>query len=557
LALAVGAAAGCGGGGGSGADAGGADAGGADASDGGPEAPPDASLSRRLIAGRARLVGTHTTACSQGASADHWCAFTLPGGVLGSTELWVIDTEKALSGTVACDGSDTSCLRLTTTLWTGAPTSGVQHPFAHHFYGQTLIFYSGAVMGDFFSGPILAWRPGWAAPRLLAAQASSCDGHPASDVALCVENEQIQAAIANPHFDLHAGRIGTDPLPLAATIYVSTVTNASQWSVAFSPAGDYLAYSTGGVVMTDPETLYVVKVDDVAAPEKHVTVGKGLSQWDISPDGKRWYYLRDYNYPPRRPPPGTTPLDPSGTLATADFPAGGNEVSLAPQVGSYVLLGDSTVDRGVSFLDQITAGRGNYKIIPDLTKPTIVNTVTTGLLSAIASPDARFSYLQTSYDDVNQVGNALVIKNDGTGMCVLAAGNTSDLYGSPFLASAGQIFWADNIDPVTASAQGWRANPAGCAGKQKFADDLDFWFPVGDRGLIYSDAYTPTGVTLRAAKLGASAEWPQAGATTVRVGVGRIFAILEPARQYLVYEISSGGADDGLWVYGPIGFGQP
>jgi hypothetical protein len=75
--------------------------------------------------------------------------------------------------------------------------------------------------------------------------------------------------------------------------------------------------------------------------------------------------------------------------------------------------------------------------------------------------------------------------------------------------------------------------------------------------LIYSDAYTATGITLRAAKLGPGGEWPQAGPTTVRAGVGRVFAILEPARQYVLYELSGGGADDGLWVYGPIGFGQP
>ncbi|HXI55291.1 MAG TPA: hypothetical protein VNO55_04500, partial [Polyangia bacterium] len=105
--------------------------------------------------------------------------------------------------------------------------------------------------------------------------------------------------------------------------------------------------------------------------------------------------------------------------------------------------------------------------------------------------------------------------------------------------------------------QGWRANPDGCTDKQKFADNVDFWFPVGDRGLIYSDDAPAATATLRYVKLGPQGQWPAAGPTTISTGVGRVYGLLEPDRQYVVYEVSGAGDAGGLWAYGPIGFGQP
>jgi hypothetical protein len=559
--------AGCGGGGSAavdssptgtgGLDGGGAGADGSAGRDGGGGAPADGgdggglSLAKRLVPGQAHIMGGPTSACSQAtAGADHWCALSLPGTQLGKTDLWVIDVEKALAGDVPCDGTNASCLRLTSALWTSAPAGGgVAHPFAHHFYGQTLIFYTGPASAQPFSGPIMAWRPGWPTARQISSDnASTCDGFAAADVALCVDNEALTADPA--HFDVHAGRIGTNALPLAATIYPSTATNASQWLVAFSPAGDYFGYSTGGPAATDVETLYAFKVDEVGMAGKRITVGANISQWDIAPDGKHWYLMRNYNYPPRK-----SAVDPTGTLAIADFPAGGNETVVAMNVGSYILLGGAGVDRGVAILDHLTAGKGTYKIIGDATKPAGVVTIASGVLSAVPSDDGRFSFLQTDTDDVSGLFNAIVAKNDGSGMCTLAAGKTADSYGAPFLAKAGLVFWTDNI--TATGGQGWRANPDGCTDKQKFADNVDFWFPVGDRGLIYSDDAPAATATLRYVKLGAQGQWPAAGPTTISTGVGRIYGLLEPERQYVVYEVSGGGDAGGLWAYGPIGFGQP
>ena len=515
-----------------------------------------AGLAKQLVAGPAHLVGTPTSACSQSvagaASAEHWCAFTLPDQELGKTDLWVIDVEKAAAGAVKCDGTDGNCVRLATNLWTSHPDTGPTHPYSHQFYGQTLIFYTGPASTTPFSGPIMAWRPGWTAARQISGDtAVSCDGYPGADVAMCFDNQAFAAT--PPHFDLRGGRLGVGPLPVAATIFPRSSTNASQWSVAFSPAGDYLAYSTGGAAATDVETLYAYKVDEVGAVDKRLTVGAGISQWDIGPDGKHWYFMRNYNYPPN----GSS-VDPTGTLAIADFPAGGNETTLALNVGSYVFLGGNGVDRGVAFLDQITSGKGTYKVLADVSKPTSVVTVASGVIDAIPSDDGRFTYVKTDVDQSSGLGNALLAKNDGSGTCALAPGRTADFFGAPFLAHAALAFWADNINTTTGAAEGWRASTNGCADKQKFADNLDFWFPVGDQGLIYSDASNGATSTLRFVKLGAGGQWPAAGSTTISAGVSTIYGLVEPDRQYIVYEISSGGSgSNGLWLYGPIGFGKP
>jgi hypothetical protein len=531
-----------------------ADTGGA--TDAGATDGPSTALSKHLLSGRARLVGTPTTACSAvpagAAAADHWCAFTLPGQSLGATELWVMNVSQALNQPVPCDGTSPSCLRLTTTLWTGQPDSGPAHPYSHQFYGQTLIFYAAPVVGTApYDGPVFAWRPGLTAPRQISgAHAASCDGHPRSDAALCVED--LQTAANPAHFDLHAGRVAPTALPLAATIYPSTASNASQWSLAFSPAGDYFAYSTGGVTVSEPENLFAYAIDDVGMQAKRLTVATDVSQWDIATDSKHWYFMRGFNYPPR----GSV-VDPSGTLVMADFPAGGGERTIATQVGAYIPLGDDQTDRGVAFLSNLVGGRGTYKIIGNPAQSATAVTVASGVYTAVSSPDGRFSFLQTQFNNTTLLSDARVVRNDGTGNCALAPAATSDVYGDQFLPGGGLVFWADNVDPNTGAAEGWLANPDGCNAKQKFATDVDFWFAAGDAGLIFSDGVGATTSTVRFAKMGAGAAWPAAGSTIIRAGADRVYGLLEPDRQYVVFDVNTGGVDDGLWIYGPIGFGQP
>jgi hypothetical protein len=500
---------------------------------------------KRLVGGRARLVGGPVSACSQpSGNGEKWCAFTLPAAMpIGATELWVLNVSKAMTAEIPCDGTNPACLKLTSTLWTGAPMNGVVHPLAHSFSGETLIFYSGTTISmQPFNGPIFSWRPGWPqAKQLSGANGYSCEAHGSADSALCIEDIHLEAN--PPYFDVHAGKVNGNQLPLASRIYPTSSTGARVWSMAFSPAGDYFAYSTGGPMPADKETLYAWKIDEVGMAAKRVTVGN-FAQWDIAADGKHWYFLRDYNYPPRN-----STIEPSGTLMTADFPAGGNPVMLATQVGSYVLLGDG---KGVAYLDKLTGGKGGYKFVKDSAKPTEVVTVATDVMTALVSPDLRYSLVQTQFAAGGEVGDAIIIKNDGTGRCPLAMGTTSTSFGASFLEHSGRVFWADNVSPTTLEGEGWIANPDGCTEKQKFGDKVDFWFLSGDSGLIFSDNASVNTASLKFAKVGAG--FPAAGATTIRMNVGRVYAPLGTDRNHIVYQVADGGPDDGIYVYGPIGF---
>jgi hypothetical protein len=526
------------------------DTGNAGAPDLAPAAAPVSGTTKRLVAGAAHLVGMHLTACSHPASAsvDRWCAFTIAGQA-GKTELWVIDAIKALSGSVACDGSDPACLRMTPDLWTGITLQGPSHPTAHRFDGETLIFHAGAPNDlDEYRGPIFAWRPGWpTAHQISGPTGYTCVAHERAEAAFCLE------ALSDPadpvfSFELHGGPLAIAPLPLLSKVFpLHPDTGASQWAVAFSPAGDYLAYSTGGATTAEREALTVVQTVDAAYPDRRVKVSAGLSRWTISPDAKKWYFLRDFDY-------GTAGTSPAGTLAMADFPAGGHEVALAPQVVAMEVLDDgSGADRGVAFYDSVTTGEtAAFKVMRDPGQKEVV-TVSAGVVAAASlSPDLRYAVVATS-SNFDGTTDAHLVRTDGSGVCTLVETPTIDFYGQAFLPHAGLVLWTDAIDFGVGVGQGWLAHPEGCGGKRKFADGVDFWFPAHDDGLIYSDGGQAMTADLRYVKLGPGAVWPAGPSPIIRRGVGRVFAVLEPDRDYVVFEVASGGPDDGLYVHGPLG----
>ena len=74
--------------------------------------------------------------------------------------------------------------------------------------------------------------------------------------------------------------------------------------------------------------------------------------------------------------------------------------------------------------------------------------------------------------------------------------------------------------------------------------------------MIFSDMATANTSTLRFAKLGPGGQFPAAGATKVRDGIGRVYAPLGVDRNHIIFQIADGSADDGIYVYGPIGFGM-
>lgn len=516
-------------------------------------------MARRIVAGRARLVGTHGSACSNqttGGSAERWCAFSQPGASLGTTELWVMNVSKAMTGVdVKCDGTDPNCKRLTTRLWTEQPPAGPFHPTAHRFDGDTLIYHAevqAASVGDIYRGPIFAWRPGWeSAKRISGTQAVTCSAHFSAQAAVCIEN-LTPDTVMPLQFDLTAGKIdGNEQLKKVGLITPSRANDATQWRSGFTREGDYFLWSTGGATLAERETLFVVKTDEIGQADKVRMFDVGVTRWNLSIDGQKLYYYRNYNY--------SVENDPSGTLTMADFPgnpAGGpqNEVPLAARVGAYQLLFDGTEnDRGLAFFDMVTLGKGNYKIMRDRANPMQVTSVVQSISGALVSRDMRFAYYSRDFDEVEGTSDAWITKTDGSGtMCALTTTLQSDLYGSPFLPNGNLVFWVDRINLDLGVGEGWVGNPDGCKDKRKFSDGMDFWFLAGSEGILFSDSGDGETATLRYAAITNGTTLGQV--ERVQEQVERIYAIL-PNFNAVVYQISRNStAVDGLYLYTNLPF---
>ncbi len=516
--------------------------------------PPPLNMNARLLMkGRAELVGGGLSSCSNQAPAsgngDRWCGFSLPAAKLGDAELWVINVTKAMISAVKCDGTDANCVRLTDKLWTGRPDVGPVHPFSHRFDGDTLIYYSGAPStNDLYSGPIYAWRPGWKQGRAIISGGTrekgvTCSGHFRAEVAVCIVNITPETAVQT-QFDLYAGRISDSDQTLTriARITPSLVNStASQWRSGFSRDGQYFAYSTGGTTAAQRETLNVIKVDDIGKTE-FTEVGRGRSRWQIALDGKHWYYLSNYNY--------STEGDPKGTLLMADFPSGDNETTLAANVGAFLLLNDgSEKDLGVALFSNVSQGKGKFQLLKDVSKPDVLTKVVDNIGSASLSRDLRYTYFSKDFDDATDLSDAYVAKNDGSGAsCVLQKDLTTDQYGTPFLEKANMVLWADRIDSAIGVGEGWYTDPATCAPRRKFANGVDFWYPVRDEGLIYSDEGDGETATLRYAEIPDGKAFPTQGGIKVQEQIGRVFSLLLPSYQVGLFSLSLGVPNlDGLY----------
>jgi hypothetical protein len=522
-----------------------------------PPPPPNAEA-KTLVSGRARLVGTHLSACSNGlptAGIDRWCAFTQPNQMIGRTDLWVMNMTKALAGTIPkCDGTDAACKLITNNLWTGQPMNGPGHPTAHRFDGDTLIYHANASTAlDPYAGPIYAWRPDWAAPKQISgSKAYTCSAHFAADAYVCIENLSTDQTMPLS-FDLTAGKLSTaTPSILQPKIFPTRPnTQSSQWRVAFTRAGDYITWSTGGGTVAQRETVYISRMDDIADPAKRITtIATGVSRWSISADSKKIYYLRDYNY--------STVGDPQGTMMMADFPAGtGETMLLAQKVGAFQVLADGEVDKGLGFFDNVQAGKASYKIMADRANPAGLVTVANNLSGVLGiTRDIKYLYYFKEIEQNNGTTDGYIAKTDGsdaaTGGCTLTQNVFSDQFGSPFTPNGSMVMWADNIDPIDGVGEGWVANPAGCTMKRKWSDRVDFWFLFGNDGMIFSDEGEADSATLKYQLFpgGTSMGTP----VTVQKQINRIFA-LTPAFETALFVITGAAVEkDGIFSYAKFPF---
>jgi hypothetical protein len=479
-----------------GADAG-AGAGGASGSFELPRQEADPTLTHRLVAGPATLVGNTYDSCNNGNQAgqrDRWCAFSRVGPDQ-RTELWVLDFTKAVgrNGPVACDGTDADCLLLTRDLWVDFQVWGDFQPVVQRFDGDTFIFHSGPSpeKRDPYDGGIWAWRPGWPQARLLTTHGVSCFGNALSSSVACLANAVIDKdfsdRFATPfyrEFDL-VGEILSDDAAGATGGLLPTIAHVAhapddlEWRVRFSPDGQYLAYSHVPVAGA-PGTLEVVQMTEAggAAPPRPSTILTDASEWEISHDGKSIYFLSGFD-----PAQGYVP---TGALKVADFPGGGHAQELAPVVRSFELVGAfdrifRPEDRGVVAFTRVVGGLAPI-LLPRLRGMAAPFALDSSAIDIDVSSDLRHSLYRKPILD-NPV--AMVAHNDGSGSCMLTMDTKAESFAGEFTASGSAVVWIERLRRGTYSEQGWQASPEDCGSRIQFGDHVLDYQLVGDDFVVF------------------------------------------------------------------------
>jgi hypothetical protein len=525
----------------------------ADAADLAPKPPPVSSPASRLVVpGAVTLVGHGADSCTNAPSAgtDRWCAFGR-AAANGFYELWLLDVTKAAAGAaIACDGSDASCVRVSTRLFKGKRSG-----FAGAgFNGDTLIYGESPYSGDGdepYVGLLSAWRPGWAAGRALTSKTGRfCVGHARAEAAYCFENLSGDGSVADVTIDLLAGSLGgaaTAPLPKMDTLLLAATTDApgapSRVQYDLSPDGHYALWSTRATANA-PETLHAQKLDAADAP---ITVARTVSRWAVSPDGLAWYWLAGYDYDVT----GAA----AGTLETAPFPDGAGPVTLAPSVGEFGVLGA----KGLWLRADVSSQLGTLRFLGDRDAPAGAVTVDTKVLAVLdATHDgARFLYAKTYVPvrpgpittvAVNRTLTDLYVGSPGSAApCVVS--DTPVALNATLAAAGGLALWGryDTTGGEDGIEDGVATSVAKCA-SQPFASRVAALLPAGADAYAYADENDPASgeATLRYAHAVGDT---LAAAATIQTRAAPAFAPLAPALPAVAYTVATGTAADGLYVW--------
>jgi hypothetical protein len=569
-----------------------------------PDAPPPAPnpAAVKIMPGQTDLLGGFQTGCTTGAGAERWCAVSRPLS-LARRELWLINVSKAAASKTNIATCDTPglCVKASDQLYTAQPDVGPAYPLdSAEASGNTFIYLTDPISTptDSFQGDIWAHTVGAPNATKIGDDVFDCvvggqryieQGRRLINkvVGICAGDESSPEGQMPPFFTLSGGVVAgqqtatagqqtalptpmTALLPKIQKIYPAhPQTGSGRYRVGFTPDGENLVLSHAGPTLAETENLTLTRTDDLGKPEVMATPVPGLeniSRWSLSADGKKIYYLKEYNY--------NAMGNQAGTLAVADFPSGANakeikssRVPSGPMggVGLFrVLVNNLGVDSGVGVMTGLGMARGNYTIVkdPNGSLEDAANVVPVVMRSGslpLPSPDLRFSMFSREENMDFRTTDIWVIKNDGSMDCALTAGNLGDLFGAPFPTSAGLMFWADNFDPATQSAEGWLTDPGDCRNpgkKKQWSRNVDFWFIDGDRLLLYSDESNGAQVSLKYAFLNGSTLGPS---TTIQTRADRAFRIILdaypaggglPRFKGVVYTLSGGGEDiNGVYYY--------
>jgi hypothetical protein len=490
----------------------------------------------RILDSRAQLVGNGPSACTHQiqASADghRWCAFTLEAPGEGLSELWVIDVTAAVNGAVPpCDGSSGACLRLTSTL----PTRSVAL-----FDGDTLIYHVDPVSGatEDFLGRIFAWRPGWSHGRQISSDRGfTCIGQGGSSAAACFDDpggnpaKRDSAQVRVGYLDIESG----DALP-AIGRWPLRNDNDTAWEAAFSPDGATFALSSAARI-GETQSLWIVATADAGRVAPVVAIDD-VAYWKISNDGATMYFVRG--------------LPQQADLHVAEFPSGASAKLIEPGILSFTLIGERPADQALGFVKDLGETKGEFKLLSERRQPApkSIFTFEDILDGAIVSPDLRYTvWMDFAFRGV-------VIRNGDLATCALDVGDEPPVFEPAFLDHAGLMFWKEIRPAETSRRDAFFAQPDRCRSKTPFARDIDFFVPIGDRGVIFADeldADTGRSVLKHIAVSPNGTSLDPLGAVRVQAGVKSPIVFVGGAPLLLVYSAEGASADStGVFVYGPV-----
>jgi len=369
----------------------------------------------------------------------------------------------------------------------------------------------------------------------------TCVAHDHAPVAFCLD-DPVGDPKKRDSVNVRAGYLKDEtggPLPILEGPWPLRNDETSAWQVGFSPDGEVLAVSNpesiGGI-----ESLRVVATRDVGQKPSQEVI-RDFQHWTISNDGQKVYFVRK---------------EQSGaSLYMADFPTGAGVVLIQSNIRHYSQVGEHAEDKALVLLRNAGAAGLSFQLLRDPASPADLVTVFSyrGTLNgALVSRDLRFT---TWADDAFR---AELIRNDDLTACSLNVGAEPPIYFPEFLDNAALMFWSQASEATPGRQDGFFASPERCRDKQRFAQGLEYYQPVGNRGLLFGDEHdevTRT-VTLKYAALSQDgSQWPSAGAVRIRERVQLPITIIGSNPMLLVFRaLSDGTGDEGTYVFGPVPF---
>jgi hypothetical protein len=502
--------------------------------------PADVSPHVRLLGQDAILLGNDKTGCTYqtppSGDGHRWCAFSFTA-MNGLRDLWVIDVTRSLAGDVpVCDGTSSGCLRLTTTM---AATT------ATFFEGDTLIYHSDPVSGpnEEFLGPIYAWRPGWAAGRQISSgRGFTCIGNARSSFAACLD-DPVGDPVKRDGAHVRMSDLGDPQGGLLAPLGVWPLRNDNDqaWKADFSPDGARFVLSSAPTIGA-PQALQVWSTSDPLPVTPPAPVIEDLAYWTVSNDSQKIYFYRS--------------LPPTAQLTIADFPAGGGEQLVDTNVVDYVLLGDRPEDQAV-LLRKKQARGGTVALLRDRSTTTAKT-----LLSYDGIFDGAFLSKDLSHTVwLDASFNGVVVRNDDLTTCAINVGTDPSVSDPAFLADASLLFWKEHVPGDGSRLDAYLAPPDRCRSQQRFAQNIDFFTPIGAAGLLLGDERdTLTGLsTLKyVARVPGDVVLDPRGAVRVQEGVKAPVVLIAtgPAgggAPLVIYRAEGASAETTGWfVFGPL-----